>query len=254
MSQKITNYASKLFSQYPIKKQLIQMLRPYDLARFTAYQNLYLSDYEKKKYLNYIFDVIDYPFWEKDKQEYQVILYGIDVTLLLSRLDNPLEYEKRYGYNYILKIAISIVQKDNLYNSYPISSILQDKFAFPLSFYTMNNEFNTFHFLSLWKNHRWVLSQITNESKVLLIVSVCDYFDGSSMVPMYYQYPFIESDIGIVDISGKGYYTNYIKVSNSDNNIVSIESLQYNELSSIENQKYLTLVVKDNKYYGEICI
>lgn len=257
MSRQVTRYAPKLFSCYPIKENLMRMLRPYDLARFVTYENLHLSEYEKKKYLNYIFDIVDYPFWEKDEYKYEVILYGIDSSLLLFRLSNPLEYEKKYSYDHILKIGISVRQKVDCIGPYMIpppsersaTLILRDTFAFPSEFFIMGDN-DASHGWDT-RNNRWIISETANESKVLVIVSIYDYFNKNIVVPVCCRNIYMQFDIGIVDISRKAYSTNYIKVSSNDQSVKDVESLDH-RLWGFQDQEYLRLTVRDYKGYEVI--
>jgi hypothetical protein len=93
----------------PIRKQLLQNLSAYDVAKLNLAFRGFLDPSEKVSYLNPLRDLI----WDINEMHalethgMRLLLLGNDVLALQQRLDNPEQYLRRHGHRRKLQIYLT---------------------------------------------------------------------------------------------------------------------------------------------------
>lgn len=97
-----------LFVPYPVRRQLLQSLSAYDIAKLDVVFGGILSRRERKLYLNPLRDLVE-DIAEVQAHEafgMRLLLLGNDVLALQQRLQSPQDYIRKYGHRRKLQIYL----------------------------------------------------------------------------------------------------------------------------------------------------
>lgn len=97
-----------LFVPYPVRKELLQSLSAYDIAKLDLAFGGILSHRERKLYLNPLRDLVEDIAEVQALEAYgiRLLVLGNDVLALRQRLQSPQDYIRKYGHRRKLQIYL----------------------------------------------------------------------------------------------------------------------------------------------------